>query len=136
MRTTLLFALVAAAAACSTSQVRDALYAPQFTYYEDTEIKSTMHRFAADVAAIRAHLSESDDEQRKEIPKLLADMEEAASELASTGEASNHPIFDQYLDDLRRDLAHARNAAERDPPDYTSAASITGACIACHRERR
>ncbi len=50
--------------------------------------------------------------------------------------ASNHPMFDRYLEDLRYRLASAKRAVEYTPPDYFLVGTITGACLSCHQTLR
>jgi hypothetical protein len=123
--------------ACTTGTsrvVRDVFYAPSFKYYEEVDVKTTMHRFARNVTALELYLDEGQARQA-EIVQVLRDMELAASELEGAAQASNHPFFDRYLEELRRDLANARAMAEANPPSFYPAATITGTCNACHRER-
>lgn len=133
--------LAALASACTTdsrSTARSVLYAPEFRYYEKGEVQTTMHAFAREVLAVEQLLRKEQKtaEDQQAVVAALNRMDEAAAELALSGQGSNHPIFDRYLEDLRRDIAAARVAAGQDPPDYFLAGSITGSCVACHRVTR
>jgi hypothetical protein len=64
--------------------------------------------------------------------ELLRAMEQVARALGSDEVRSNHAKLDLGSDAFRERLAAARRAAQRDPPDYYLAGSVSGACRYCH----
>ena len=80
---------------------------------------------------------ETDAPQRRraEIIEQLRAMESAAARLDQSGWPSNHPLIDMNLPNFRQDLRTAREAIERDPPNFLLAGPLTGACIYCHGGR-
>ena len=73
-----------------------------------------------------------DERRREEIIRLLVAMERSANELKTQGRPSNHPLIDTNLGPLQRDITLAREAVEKNPPNYFLVGSLTGACIYCH----
>jgi hypothetical protein len=70
---------------------------------------------------------------RLEILAALNGMDQSAAHLEASGWPKNHPPFNVNLDSFRRDIKSAREAAEREPPDYSSARSMERACVTCHK---
>ena len=56
-------------------------------------------------------------------------MEQAAEKLDQSGWPTNHPQVEMNLPTFRRDFKFAREAIEREPPNYLLAATVTGACV-------
>jgi hypothetical protein len=56
--------------------------------------------------------------------------------LDPTGQRTNHPLIERNVAAFRRNLALAREGAERTPPNYFLAGSISGECSSCHRSER
>jgi len=52
--------------------------------------------------------------------------------LDQSGWPTNHPKVEMNLPTFRRDVKFAREAIEREPPNYLLAATATGACVLCH----
>lgn len=72
---------------------------------------------------------------RSEILDQLVAMERAAEKLDRSGWPTNHPLIDMNLSNFRRDIRLAREAAERDPPNFMLASPLAGACVYCHGGR-
>jgi hypothetical protein len=127
-------ALLVCACAGFARWTRRHTYPPDFQYVTQDELRSAMWRLAWHSAALDAALraSAGHDSRRTEVLRALRGMEEAAGALAQEGWRSNHPLIDANLDGFRRDIARARQAAERVPPDYTDAGRVSGACVYCH----
>ena len=89
-----------------------------------------VHRLDAQI-----HAAEENHADQKAILTELRGMEAAAARLDKAGWPSNHPMIDMNLPKFRQDLRLAREAAEKDPPNYLLAHTITGACVYCHTPR-
>ena len=117
--------------------VRQYTYPPEFRYIERAEVRTAMRELAARSRQINQILqsSEGPQGQRSDIIAHLKAMEEAAEKLDQSGWPSNHPMIDMNLPKLRRDIRFAREAMEREPPNFLLAGPVTGACLYCHGGR-
>ena len=100
--------------------IRRVTYPPDFRYVEHHEVTSAMWQLARDVRALKGLLGGADGlspESHREVIRLLHDMEATAGKIDPKGRRSTHPRIDQNIGAFRRDLAMARQAAERDPPE-------------------
>lgn len=123
----------------ATETIRRVTYPPDFRYLEQSEVKSAMWQLAHDVRDLKKLLSGANGlspEDHVEVVRLLRDMEATAAQIDPQGRRSNHPKIAQNIGAFRRDLAMARQAAERDPPNYFLAGSVAGACSYCHEEQQ
>jgi hypothetical protein len=133
--------LVSALVACAgiSPQLRRYTYPPDFNYIEQEQLHSAMWQLAGNVReldrAVRA-AGPIDGARRQEILKLLISMESATARLGTEGRASNHPVIDDHLPVLRRDIALARKGVEGDPPNYVLVGLLPGACMYCHSRGR
>ena len=117
--------------------VRQYTYPPEFRYLEGDEVRSTMRQLAFHSRELNRliHASEGPQKQRNEMITHLRAMEEAAEKLDQSGWPTNHPLIDMNLPSLRRDIKFAREAIEREPPNFLLAGPVTGACVYCHGGR-
>ena len=117
------------------TQIRRHTYPPDFHYIPREQLRSTMWRLAYNVRELDRIVREPEQERVRhgeEIVNLLVGMERAVGELGRQGWPSNHPLIDANLADFRRDIALAREAAQRKPPSHVQAGLLTGACVYCH----
>jgi hypothetical protein len=125
---------------CGASEtIRRVTYPPDFRYLEQHDVTSAMWTLARDVRAIKGLLGGANGltpADHQEVVRLLRDMESTAAQLDPTGRRSTHPRIDRNIDAFRRDLALARQAAERDPPNYFLAGNVAGSCSYCHEGQR
>lgn len=114
--------------------VRQYTYPPEFRYVERAEVRATMRELAAHSHQLNQllHQDEAPREHRGEIIEHLRAMEQAAEKLDQSGWPTNHPKVDMNLPSFRRDLKFAREAIEREPPNFLLAGPATGACVYCH----
>lgn len=139
-RSLLLFAILSASVsfvACAdlSGWMRRRTYPPDFHYISQEQLRSTMWQLAHHVRELDRILRGPDSaggRGRDEIIKLLVGMEGAVDQLGRQGWPSNHPLMDANLGILQRDIALARAAAQRDPPNYIQAGLLAGACVYCH----
>jgi len=119
----------------TAKQVRQYTYPPDFRYITREELRSTMWQLAYHLRELNQLMRGPDtpEQHRQEIIDQLRAMESAAARLG--GWPSNHPLVEMNLPSFRRDIRTAREAVERDPPDFLLAGAITGACVYCHRGR-
>jgi len=113
---------------------RQYTYPPEFRYVERDEIRSTMRQLASQSRALNqlVHSAAEPQAQRTEILTHLRAMERSAEKLDQSGWSSNHPKIDMNLPRFRADLKLAREAVEREPPNFLLAGSVGGACVYCH----
>jgi hypothetical protein len=117
--------------------VRQYTYPPEFRYVERDEVRSTMRQLALHSREL-SHLIQSSDgphAERTEIIMHLRAMEQAAEKLDQSGWPTNHPLIHMNLPSFRRDIKFAREAVEREPPNFLLAGPVTGACVYCHGGR-
>jgi hypothetical protein len=117
--------------------LRQYTYPPEFRYIERDDVRSTMRELAFHSRELNQLIKTSDGSQaqRAEIIMHLRAMEQAAEKLDQSGWPTNHPLIDMNLPNFRRDLKFAREAIEREPPNFLLAGPVTGACIYCHGGR-
>ncbi|MBM2805701.1 MAG: hypothetical protein HW419_3594 [Deltaproteobacteria bacterium] len=117
--------------------VRQYTYPPEFRYIERDEVRSTMRELAFHSRELNQLLQSNDGPQAKrtEIIVHLRAMEQAAEKLDQSGWPTNHPLIDMNLPSFRRDVKFAREAIEREPPNFLLAGPVTGACVYCHGGR-
>lgn len=137
----LLFSIVCtlslAAVSCS-STLRAATYGPSFRYVDRADLRSAMWRLAKNVRALDTVLNEPElaaDERQTAVVSYLEDIQQTALGLRGSGEASNHPLLDDHLDELIDDVRRAREAAAATPPSYAPAGEVTQSCLRCHAHR-
>lgn len=136
---TIVLAASALMACIAPSRIRSYTYPPDFNYIPHEKLHSTMWQLAVNVReldrAMRAP-GPIDEVHRREILKLLISMESATTRLGTEGRESNHPIIDDHLPVLRRDIALARKGVESEPPNYVLVGLLPGACMYCHSRGR
>ena len=117
--------------------LRQHTYPPDFRYITRDELRSTMWQLAYHSRELSRLMRspETAQENRPEIIEQLRGMEGAAAQLDRTGWPTNHPLIDMNLANFRRDIQSAREAAEREPPNFLLARSLSGACVHCHGGR-
>ena len=118
---------------CADNSTRQNNY-PRELHYID-EITQAMQQLSFHMQQLDdlARAKSSGPQARSEILANLNGMERAAARLQTSGWPSSHPPFDTKLDNFRRDITLAWEAAERDPPDYSMAMSLQQACVYCHK---
>jgi len=118
-------------------RVRQYTYPPEFRYIERDQLRSTMWRLAYHVRELDRAIdtTKSPQDHRAEILEHLGGMDAALQSLDNSGWPSNHPLIDMNLPKFRQDIRLARVAAERNPPNFFQAHSLTGACVYCHGAR-
>jgi hypothetical protein len=132
----LAMAMAVQLSACSdlARWVRQYTYPPEFRYIERDEVRSTMRELAAHARRVDELMLVEDapQEHRGEIIEHLRAMEQATEKLDQSGWPTNHPKVEMNLPTFRRDVKFAREAVEREPPNYLLAATVTQACVLCH----
>ena len=109
-------------------------YPTDFTYIETKDVKTDMQKLAVLVSNLNRSLKTdnvSTSQTQLEIIETLKEMEKIGSSLKSSG-ATNHPLIDKNIDTFRNSLEYARMSAQRSPPNYYLAGTITGNCASCH----
>ena len=116
---------------------RQYTYPPEFRYIERDDVRSTMRELASHSRELNDLIRSNDGPQgqRAEIITHLRAMEQAAEKLDQSGWPTNHPLIEMNLPSFRRDINFAREAIEREPPNFLLAGAVTGACVYCHGGR-
>ena len=94
-----------------------------------------MGQLALHVRELDALLAESEERRtvsRDQVVERLRAMQGLARTLGSGEVRSNHPMLDEGIDAFRGRLGAALRAAQRDPPNYYLAGTVSGACGYCH----
>ena len=120
------------------ASIRQHTYPPDSNYLSQDQIESTMGQFAQLVLRLNAIMEadpEVDEAERALVIDLLRQLEVQTRALGPGGWSLNHPLIGARVDSLRDDLQRARIAAERDPPNYFWAGSISAACTNCHASK-
>jgi hypothetical protein len=114
--------------------VRQYTYPPDFRYITPEELHSTMWQLAYHSRELNRLMRLSGNPQlyRGEILEQLRGMEQTAAKLNQSGWPTNHPLVDMNLANFRNDIRIAREAVEREPPNFLLASPLTGACVYCH----
>jgi hypothetical protein len=71
-------------------------------------------------------------EERRDVVRLLHEVEVIANQLSAENVRSVHPKIAHNIDAFRDDIQRARIYAEADPPNYYLAGTLAGACANCH----
>lgn len=126
---------LAVMAACLPGCARQDDYPRQLDYI--SEINRAMQNLSSQMEQLDdlTRAGEPAPQARGEIVAVLGRMDQSAARLEASGWPSTHPPFDTRLDSFRRDIGLAREAAEREPPDYSRARAMQQACATCHRRR-
>ena len=114
--------------------VRRYTYPPDFHYITPEELHSTMWQLAYHSRELHRLMLLPDDPKlhRDAILEQLRGMERATEQLGQSGWPTNHPLVDMNLAQFRNDIRSARQAVEREPPNFLLASPLTGACVYCH----
>ncbi len=116
-------------------EIRRYTYPPEFTYIENKELSNSMDSLANLVAGLNRSLTINDqissETKQKLVIEILRQMEQVGSKLGSSG-GTNHPQIDHNISAFRNSLENARLGAQRTPPNYYLAGTITGSCTSCH----
>jgi cytochrome c553 len=129
----LVLAVSLAGCAALLDRMRQHTYPPSFDYISDDQLHSVMWQMARDSKQIDRLVHAPGGptpDQRDEIVRLLGFMLEASKRLGD--ERTNHPVVDEHRDVFQADLDAARRGVQSEPPNYTLAENVAGACVHCH----
>lgn len=117
--------------------VRQYTYPQEFRYVERAEVRGPMRELSFHSRQLNDLLLQDQAplEHRGEMIEHLRAMEQAAEKLDQSGGFTNHPKVDMNLTTFRRDLKLAREAVEREPPNFLLAVLLRGACDNCHASK-
>ena len=94
-----------------------------------------MWRLARDTGALREILqtsSEPEAEVREAARGLLDDITHTVERLRTDPLTSPHPLLNAGLPGFAANVREAREAVDREPPDYDPALRLSRACLTCH----
>jgi len=128
------FTLLVLGACTSASKIRQLTYPPDFRYYEQKEVYSTMWDFAKTISRLDQVLQSNEAEPAmfKQVTSHLEQLQRLATQLKSDPQASNHPMLSRNLPLLINDIEHAKNASQSSPRNYIPANRISASCRYCH----
>jgi hypothetical protein len=118
------------------SFLRRHTYPPSFRYIPQPELRSAMWllgKQSLELSRILRSVPDGASPPQSQVVLLLADMQITVEDLGAGEWPTNHPELGQGLQALAEDIRAARAAADRDPPKYFLAGSVSGACLYCHR---
>jgi len=106
---------------------------PKLNVIPKGEVTSTMWQLAGFVNELDALMRDTPPPvDSRDVVLLLQQMERAAYRLNKPDARTTHPLIAQNSDEFLAGVIRAREAAEREPPNYYLAGAITGGCIYCH----
>jgi hypothetical protein len=115
--------------------VRKVTYPPDFIYLDREQVTSSMAHFSGNLWRIYDILANSETVlpyQREEIIDLLRDIEKATDQLGAGTPVTSHLLIDENIDQFKSDVRKAREAVEREIPNYFLVGRLSGSCTACH----
>ncbi len=125
----IIFTLLVAA---GCAEIRKVTYPPEFTYIEKQDLQGAMGRMAASLAQLDSLIA-SGSPQGSILEQLNA-IDRVASDL-SRGQATNHLLLDEHMEQFRADVAKAKLMASMSSPNYYYAGRLSGSCSGCHQFR-
>jgi len=135
--------LIASCNSQFASQVRKVTYPPDFTYTEQSELRSNMAQLSQQMVLLEIALNTAPEQttqayeaQREAVLNSLREMEKIASRLKAGNAGANHPFMDDYMQDFIVKVDKARVAASFEAPRYYFAGKVAGACTSCHKVNR
>jgi hypothetical protein len=116
--------------------IQELTYPPDFSYIPQERIQSSMWILAAEVRRLDELLRATPDGanlavQRK-IQSSLRRMAAAVEQIDHPGRATQHPALNRHLNRFAERIAGAQRGADRTPPNYFQASSLSGSCFLCH----
>lgn len=123
------------ALSCRSGQtpIKARAYAPSFQYLSKKKLRGHMIRMAERVTALEQALGDAKPAERNaRVRTALAGIKQIVQEIQGGATQTNHPKLDANLDRFSHLVDSAIDGAEREPPVYFFAGSISGACRYCH----
>jgi hypothetical protein len=115
----------------------DAVKAPVIELPKDRELDQTralMWKLARQVRLL-GFVTDEPDRAATDARAELQAMEEIAQAIAALPERSNHPILDDNIGGLIKDIRRAEAEVAGASPEWGTTNSITTACVRCHELR-
>ncbi|MCA9551106.1 MAG: hypothetical protein KC933_13815 [Myxococcales bacterium] len=139
-RLTLLFALGAGFAACSTTggsvtMEVEKVYVPSFKFEDTAPVNDDMHAMAKAVYKLDRLMRDGnnlDDTEGAQAVALLAELSSITDRLVPNPAMTNHPVLKDRIADFDADVKAALDTARGKPPSYYMAGAVAGSCILCH----
>jgi hypothetical protein len=129
---------VALGAACvdAPATIQTLTYGPSFSYIPKERIQSSMWILAAEIGRLDEILEASPDSKNLsaqiEIQNCLRRLSAAVEQIDHPGRSTQHPVLNQNLRRFAERISAAQRGAERTPPNYFLASSLSGSCFLCH----
>ncbi len=134
----LLPAIVVAAGIVGCAQIRELTYPKDFTYLEDKEVESLMHRMGESIGTLDrlvATASPEDDDRQREIIAELTKLEAIATRLSGDHTQTNQFVINDHIGGFLSDIGTAKMFASAKPPKYYKISYVTNGCNTCHNFR-
>ena len=130
------FALVIfATASCTPQAIRKHTYPPDYTYLEKGDVHESMQSITLTSLALNQEFKDTNEEavSQERVVALLQELQSGLHGLKTPAHTANHPLFNENLERFRRDVELALMNAQKDPPNYYYAGSVSGSCLYCHK---
>ena len=128
--------LIAVACTSTPPSIPKLTYPPDFSYVPKERIQSTMWILAAEVGRLDRLLRDSpgpeDVRTQHEVQTSLQRMAASLEQIDYPGHMTQYPELNQHLGRFKERLMQAQRGAERTPPNYFYASSLSGSCFLCH----
>lgn len=125
------------------SSMRKMTYPPDFTYTEQSELRSDMAKLAQQMVLLEealaitpSALDNTQEIQRQKVLLTLRNIGRIAANLRANDSGANHPYMQDYMQEFISKIDAARVAASIATPRYYYAGKIAGGCTNCHKVNR
>jgi len=109
---------------------------PPFDFVDGANLRSRMHQLAFEVQRLDIALSSGearDNYAQPAIVESLRNIERLAGVIRSDELSVRHTFLQSDMSRFISTVGRARMSAEANPPRYSDAARVTGACVNCHQ---
>jgi len=106
----------------------------KITKPDESSIKPKMIKFARSVVFLDNYLADWQERKpaRETVLPLLQQIKMNADSLVRVETMTKHPVLSQRLPILLSNVEDALRDVKKEPPDYTMARALIGACNECH----
>ena len=109
---------------------------PNFYYIPEERIHSSMWMLAAEVQRLDELLRTAPDSAnlaaQRAIQSGLRRMAVAVEQIDHPGRTTQHSALNLHLSRFAQRIANAQRGADRNPPNYFYASTLSGSCFLCH----
>lgn len=109
---------------------------PPFDFVDGADLRSRMHQLAFEVQRLDIALMSGDSNDsysQSGIVESLMNIERIANVVREDELSVRHTFLQDDMARFISTVGRARMSAEANPPRYSEAARVTGACVNCHQ---